>query len=38
MGAARHERIVSDPEIMASKPVIRGTGVTVGSALGDLGR
>lgn len=38
MAAARHERIVSDPDIMAGKPVIRGTRITVELLLDKLGR
>ena len=33
----RHERIVSDPEIMLGKPVIRGTRITVEHVLRLLG-
>ncbi|MFO1048593.1 MAG: DUF433 domain-containing protein [Geminicoccaceae bacterium] len=32
------ERIVSDPDIMAGKPVIRGTRITVELLLDKLGR
>ena len=32
-----HERIVSDPAIMAGKPVVRGTRITVESILRKLG-
>jgi uncharacterized protein (DUF433 family) len=38
MGSVRHERIVSDPEIMTGKPVIRGTRITVELLLDKLGR
>lgn len=38
MGSARHERIVSDPGIMAGKPVIRGTRIAVELLLDKLGR
>ena len=38
MADARHERIVSDPQIMAGKPVIRGTRITVELLLDKLGR
>src|SRR6478609_8109762 len=38
MGSVRHERIVSDPEIMTGKPVVRGTRITVELLLDKLGR
>ena len=38
MGSVRHDRIVSDPEIMTGKPVIRGTRIPVELLLDKLGR
>ncbi len=38
MGIVRHERIVSDPDIMMGKPVLRGTRITVELLLDKLGR
>ena len=38
MGTVRHDRIVSDPQIMGGKPVIQGTRITVELVLDKLGR
>lgn len=38
MGAVRHERIASDPEVMGGKPVIRGTRIPVELLLAKLGQ
>jgi uncharacterized protein (DUF433 family) len=37
MGEARHDRIVSDPQIMRGKPVVKGTRITVELLLEELG-